>query len=85
MLDTAKHKIVSFWLTHGFLRRIAKRYPDYFESWINDLTDSKISKKIMHKRYIENIKFEAIAIDLNVDVRFVFRKHKEVIEKIINN
>jgi hypothetical protein len=27
-MENIKYKIVSFWLTHIFLRRIAKRYPD---------------------------------------------------------
>ena len=50
---------------------------------IEDLTDSYMQQKVMYKRYISNEKFEAIAIDLNVDIRYVFSLHKKVIDKII--
>ena len=63
MLEKAKRDIVAFWLTHGFLRRIAKRYPEYFIKWMNDLTDNKNSLKVMKFRYIDNLKFEAVAYE----------------------
>ena len=44
-MENAKHRIVSFWLTHIFLRRIAKRYPEYFMRWIKDLTDDVMARK----------------------------------------
>lgn len=47
MLEVAKRKVVFFWLTHSYLRRIAKRYPEYFEHWINDLTDNYNARKVM--------------------------------------
>ena len=86
MLEKAKRSIISFWLTHSFLRRIAKRYPEYFESWINDITDNRIARKIMKLRYMGDtpLKFEAIAIDMNMDTRNVFTYHKKVIEAIIS-
>ena len=37
----------------------------------------------MEKRYIDNIKFEAIAYDMNIDVRYVFRLHRQVIDNLI--
>ena len=85
MLDSVKHKVVAVWLTHGFLRRIAKRYPDYFVSWINDLTDNRNCRKIMKLRYAGDtqMKFEAIAYEMNTDIRNVFMYHKRVIDKII--
>jgi hypothetical protein len=83
MLESAKRKIVFFWLTHGFLRRIAKRYPEYFTSWVDDITDNRIAKKIMKLRYIDNLKFEAISYEMNTDIRNVFSYHKKVIESII--
>ena len=46
-MENAKRKIVSYWLTHIFLRRIAKRYPEYFMRWIKDLTDDATARKIM--------------------------------------
>lgn len=37
-MENVKHKIIAFWLTHVFLRRIGKRYPEYFYKWICELT-----------------------------------------------
>ena len=78
-----KDSIIRFWLTHHYLRRIGKKYAYFFRELIDEVTDSHISKKIMERRYIANEKFEAIAYDLNIDVRTVFRKHKQVIDKLI--
>ena len=50
---------------------------------IEDLTDSYSQQKVMFKRYIDNQKFEAIAIDMGVDVRYIFTLHKKVLDKII--
>lgn len=83
MLEVAKRRVIFFWLTHSYLRRIAKRYPDYFKTWISDLTDSFSQQQVMKQRYIENKKFEVIAIDMGVDVRYIFTLHKKVLEKII--
>jgi hypothetical protein len=85
-MENAKRKIISFWLTHVFLRQIAKRYPEYFEKWINDLTDNRNCRKVMLLRYTgEPLKFEAIAFEMNTDVRNVFSYHKKVIDLIISN
>ena len=86
MLDQVKRKVIFFWLTHGFLRRIAKRYPEYFECWIKETTDNRIARKIMKLRYMGDtpLKFEAIAYDLNMDIRNVFSYHKKVVEQIIS-
>lgn len=78
-----KNELVRFWLTHHYLRKIAKRYPQFFTSLISDVTDSFKQERIMKERYLEKKKFEAIAIDMNVDVRYVFRLHKQVIDKLI--
>ena len=85
-MESAKHKIISFWLTHIFLRRIGKRYPDYFESWIRDLTDDYTARRIMYMRYLGDspMKFEAIALELNIAPRRVFEKHKKVVDRIIS-
>ena len=86
MLDGVKHKIVFFWLTHCFLRRIAKRYPEYFTQWVNEITDNRICRSIMALRYMgdDPLKFEAIAYEMNMDIRNVFSYHKKVIDKIIS-
>ena len=84
-MESVKRKIISFWLTHIFLRQIGKRYSDYFKQWINDLTDDRTARLIMLLRYTgeEQMKFEAIAIKLNISPRRVFEKHKKVIDHII--
>lgn len=86
-MENVKHKIISFWLTHIFLRRIGKRYPDYFIKWIDDLTDDGRSRKIMYIRYTldKQEKFEAIACMLGMSTRRVFEKHKKVIDRIIGD
>ena len=84
-MQNIKHKIISFWLTHMFLRRIGKRYPEYFDKWMKDLTDDNTARKIMAMRYAgeDQVKFEAIAFTLNIAPRRVFEKHKKIIDRII--
>jgi len=78
-----KDNIVRFWLTHHYLRKIGKRYPDFFKELIMDVTDSFSQRQVMEHRYIMGKKFEAIAFDLNRDVRYIFRLHKQVIDKLV--
>ena len=84
-MENVKCKIVSFWLTHIFLRRIGKRYPDFFKQWIAEITDSRVQRKIMTLRYTGDMpmKFEAIAIELNSTPRRVFEQHKKVINRLV--
>lgn len=84
-MESVKHKIVSFWLTHIFLRRIGKCYPDFFNNWIADITDSRLQRKIMELRYTGTcpMKFESIAIELGKTPRRIFEQHKKVIDRII--
>ena len=86
-MKNVKRKIISFWLTHIFLRRIGKRYPEYFTQWMKDLTDDPKARKITCMRYAceDQIKFEAIAYTLNIAPRRVFEKHKKVIDRIIGD
>lgn len=85
-MENVKRKIIFFWLTHIFLRRIGKRYPDYFYKWICELTDDQKSRSIMNLRYARETqeKFEAIAIELNMPLRRVFERHKKVVNRIIS-
>ena len=84
-MQNAKRKIVSYWLTHIFLRRIGKRYPEYFMRWIKDLTDDVMARKIMELRYMGDnpMRFEAISYKLYLAPRRVFEKHKSVIDRMI--
>ena len=86
-MENAKRKIIAFWLTHSYLRRIGKRYPEHFQRLINDITDNNTTRKIMALRYTgeQPLKFEAIAYELNMDVRNVFTYHKKVIDRIISD
>lgn len=86
-MQNAKRKIISFWLTHIFLRRIAKRYPEYFMRWIKDLTDDATTRKIMELRYMGDnpMRFEAISYKLYLAPRRVFEKHKSVIDRMIGD
>lgn len=79
-----KSKVISFWLTHSYLRRLGKFYPEHFIKMIEDTTDSYSQRRVMAKRYVDGKKFEAIAYEMNVDVRYVFRLHKQVIDKIVD-
>lgn len=87
MLEKIKRDVIAFWLTHGFLRRIGKRYPGYFEKMINGITDNENCRRVMKLRYTgENqLKFEAISYEMNTDIRNVFMYHRQVIDKIISD
>lgn len=84
-MENVKHRIIFFWMTHLFLRRIAKRYPDYFTQWVKDITDDNTKREIMRLRYLgdQPLKFEAIAIKMNIPIRRVFEKHKSVVNRMI--
>ena len=84
MLEVSKRKVIFFWLTHDFLRRIAKRYPEYFEKWISDITDNRNCQMVMKLRYMDNMKFEAVSYEMNTDIRNVFAYHKKIVERIIS-
>lgn len=87
MLEKVKHDIIAFWLTHCFLRRIGKRYPYDFEKMIDDITDNLNCRRVMKLRYTgkTQLKFEAIAYEMNADIRNVFMYHRRVIDKIISD
>lgn len=50
-MENVKRKIISFWLAHFFIRRIAKRYPDFFKKWVCDITDNRLERKTVIFRY----------------------------------
>ena len=84
-MESVKYKAIFFWLTHAYLRRIAKRYPEHFNKLIDDLTDNRNCRKVMRLRYCGEspLKFEAISYEMNTDIRNVFKYHKKVIDLII--
>lgn len=85
-LESVKRSVIFWWLTHCYLRRIAKRYPEHFEIVIKDITDNVVARRIMRLRYTgdDPLKFEAIAYEVGIDIRNVFNHHKKVIDRIID-
>lgn len=91
-MENVKHKIISFWLSHFFLRRIAKRYPDFFKQWICDITDNRLERRVALLRYygdeedeeVVPLKFSAIAIKMNTVERNIYLYHQKFIERLIS-
>ena len=83
MLHHAKVKIISLWL-HIWLKRIAKRYPDFFTRMINDIVDSDKGCQIMFLRYIHRLKFKEIPEIVHLEERQVYKIHQQIIHKLIN-
>ena len=78
-----KNKIIALWL-HIWLKRIAKRYPEFFTQMIDDIVDSDKGKLIMHARYIQRLKFKQIPDLVHLELRQVYKIHQEIIKHIIN-
>ena len=84
-METIKNKIIYFFFTHIFLRRIGKRYPDFFKNWISDYIENKRDREILILRYTgkDKMKFSAIALSLNIDESNLFKYHKRAVERLI--
>ena len=82
-MQHAKDKIIALWL-HLWLKKIAKRYPDFFNQILKDLTLSDKACNIMCARYIQSLKFKQIPDIVHVELRQVYKIHQEVIDKLIN-
>lgn len=81
-VERVKAKIIALWL-HIWLKRIARKYPDFFVKMLNDLDLSDKCIKIMKLRYIEKKKFKEIPELVHTEERNVYTLHKRVIDKII--
>lgn len=77
-----KDKVISLWL-HIWLKRIAKRYPQFFLQMIDDVVDSDKGKKIMIARYIDKKKFKQIPEIVNIEERQIYKIHQDIIKQII--
>lgn len=94
-MENVKRKIISFWLAHFFIRRIAKRYPDFFKKWVCDITDNRLERKTVIFRYhgdeedknkpegVHPLKFYEIADKLHTVERNVFIYHKNFVDRLI--
>lgn len=78
-----RDKVISLWL-HFWLKRIAKKYPEFFMQMMDDVCDDEKSKEIMRLRYIYKLKFKAIPPYVNTEERNVYTKHQKIIDKLIN-
>lgn len=95
-MENVKRKIISFWLTHFFIRRIAKRYPDFFKNWVCDITDNILERKVVIFRYygddedeitregVHPLKFYEISDKLHTVERNVFIYHKNFVDRLIS-
>lgn len=83
-MDAIKNKVVYLFFIHVFLRRLGKRYPDFFKQWVNDYIENRIERRVLIERYTGDTKkkFAAIAIDMGMDERNVFRYHKRAVERL---
>lgn len=82
-MQHVKAKIIALWL-HIWLKRIAKRYPDFFTQILNDVVDSDKGRLIMHARYMQRLKFKQIPDIVHLELRQVYKIHQEIINHIIN-
>lgn len=82
VVQHARDKVVALWL-HFWLKRIAKKYPDFFLQMLDDVVDSDKGKKIMIARYIDKLKFKQIPDLVNLEERQVYKIHQQIIKHII--
>lgn len=82
-VDPVKHKIIALWL-HFWLKRIARKYPDFFMQMLEDMCLDKKAIKIMQARYIDRLTFKEIPDIVHVEERQVYRIHQNVIREFIH-
>lgn len=80
--ELVKDKIISLWL-HFWLKRIAKKYPDFFMKMLDDIVDSDKGKTIMKARYIDRLKFKQISGLVNLEERQIYKIHQKIIKHLI--
>ena len=82
-VELVKDKIIALWL-HFWLKRIAKKYPDFFMQMLEDLDLNKKAIKIMKARYIDRLTFKEIPDIVHVEERQVYRIHQKAIRSFIH-
>lgn len=85
-MEAIKQEVVYLFFTHLFLRRIGKRYPEFFKEWVCDNVDNLRERKILLLRYggETKMKFSAIAMELNIDESNLFKYHKRAVMRMIS-
>jgi hypothetical protein len=81
--ELVKDKIISLWL-HFWLKRVAKKYPDFFMKMLDDIVDSDKGKTIMKARYIDRLKFKQISGLVNLEERQIYKIHQKIIKHLIH-
>ena len=79
-----KREIIALWFSRCYLKRIAKKYPDFFLQMLDDELDSDKGKKIMIARYIDRLKFKQIPDLVNLEERQVYKIHQNIIYYLID-
>ena len=84
-MDGIKHAIIYWFFVHVLLRRIGKRYPEFFKEWIADYVDKPRDREILILRYTgkDRLTFTAIAATIGVDESNLFKYHKRAVESLI--
>lgn len=80
--ELVKDNIISLWL-HFWLKRVAKKYPDFFIKMLDDIVDSDKGKTIMKARYIDRLKFKQISGLVNLEERQIYKIHQKIIKHLI--
>lgn len=83
VLGFVEHKAISLWL-HLFLKRMAKKFPDIFITFMSEYCDDKRALHLMELRYIKGLKFKQIPEYIHVEERQIYKIHQKVIDNIIN-
>lgn len=82
-MPCAKDKIIALWL-HIWLKRVAKRFPNFFEQILTEIIDDNKAQAVMRARYLQRSKFKQIPDVVHVELRQVYKIHQQVIDKLIN-
>ena len=80
--ELVKDKIISLWL-HVWLKRVAKKYTDFFMKMLDDIVDSDKGKLIMKARYIDRYKFKLISSLVNLEEIQTYKIHQKIIKHLI--
>lgn len=85
-MDVIKHTVIYWFFVHVLLRRIGKRYPEFFKDWISDYVSKPRDREILIMRYTgkDRMSFTAIAAQLHVDESNLFKYHKRAVEELIS-
>lgn len=84
-MSTEEQKVVYAFFIHNFLRKLGKRYPEFFVRWTTDSLENLTERRILIQRYTgdDKTKFSTIALNLGLDESNLFKYHKRAVERLI--